>query len=128
MTQPARMAGESAGARMRPPSFSTWNFGGVEKIIGSGRPGRYHVDEISSEPLPSGHTSRRWGMGIKRADGNRALSQTLGQATYARMPSEPGFAQTTIRPSRGGGVVQMRRRWSRSRFLLRGFYPRPKLE
>lgn len=31
-------------------------------------PGRYHVDEISSDPLPNGHTSRRWGVGIKRGD------------------------------------------------------------
>ncbi len=30
---------------------------------------RYHVDEISADPLPSGHTSRRWGVGIKRTDG-----------------------------------------------------------
>ena len=40
------------------------------KIIESGEPGRYHVDEISADPLPSGHTSRRWGVGIKRADGS----------------------------------------------------------
>jgi hypothetical protein len=45
------------------------SLGGVEKIIGSGKPGRYHVDEISTDPLPSGHTSQRWGDGIKRADG-----------------------------------------------------------
>jgi hypothetical protein len=44
-------------------------FGGVEKIIGSSSPGRYHVDEISADQLPSGHGSRRWGVGIKRADG-----------------------------------------------------------
>jgi hypothetical protein len=30
---------------------------------------RYHVDQSSAEPLPSGHTSRRWGVGIKRPDG-----------------------------------------------------------
>jgi hypothetical protein len=45
------------------------SLGGVEKIIGSGKPGRYHVDEISSGPLPSGHTSRQWGVGIKHWDG-----------------------------------------------------------
>jgi hypothetical protein len=45
------------------------SLGGVEKIIGPGAPGRHHVDEISADPLPSGHTSRRWGVGIKRADG-----------------------------------------------------------
>jgi len=31
--------------------------------------GRFHIDEISSNPLPSGHTSRRWGTAIKRPDG-----------------------------------------------------------
>ncbi len=30
---------------------------------------RYDVDEISADPLPSGHTSRRWGVVIKWRDG-----------------------------------------------------------
>ena len=42
---------------------------GIERTIGSGKPGRYHVDELSHEPMPSGHTSRRWATGIKRDDG-----------------------------------------------------------
>jgi hypothetical protein len=42
---------------------------GVERTISSGEPRRYHVDEISLDPLPSGHTSRRWGIGIKSHDG-----------------------------------------------------------
>jgi hypothetical protein len=33
-------------------------------------PGRYHIDQITADPLPSGHTSRRWGIGIKRDDGS----------------------------------------------------------
>jgi hypothetical protein len=33
----------------------------------------YHVDEISADPLPSGHTSRRWGTAIKRPDGPVSL-------------------------------------------------------
>jgi hypothetical protein len=39
---------------------------------GKGEPGHYHVDEVSSgdDAFPSGHTSRRWGVGIKRADGS----------------------------------------------------------
>jgi len=45
----------------------------VAKIIGSGKPGRYHVDEISADPLPSGHTSRRWGIAIKGPDGTVTL-------------------------------------------------------
>jgi hypothetical protein len=32
-------------------------------------PGRYTVDEISTEPLPSGHTARRWGVILKLEDG-----------------------------------------------------------
>jgi hypothetical protein len=30
----------------------------VEGAVRAGGPGRYHVDEISADPLPSGHTSR----------------------------------------------------------------------
>jgi hypothetical protein len=41
----------------------------AEGTIAFGKPGRRHVDEIGSEPLPSVHTSRRWGIGIKRDDG-----------------------------------------------------------
>ena len=33
-------------------------------------PGRYHVDQIEADPLPSGHTWRRWGIAIKRPDGS----------------------------------------------------------
>jgi hypothetical protein len=32
-------------------------------------PGRYTVDEISSDPMPSGHTARRWGVMLKLDDG-----------------------------------------------------------
>ena len=39
----------------------------IEPAIRSSEPGRYHVDEISADPMPSGHTSRRWGVGIKRS-------------------------------------------------------------
>jgi hypothetical protein len=46
---------------------------GVERTISSGEPGRYHADEISHDPLPSGHTARRWGIGIKRHDGTVAI-------------------------------------------------------
>lgn len=41
----------------------------VERVVRSAKPGRYHVDEISSEPMPSGHTIRRWGVVINHADG-----------------------------------------------------------
>jgi hypothetical protein len=44
-----------------------------ERASRPSKPCRHHVDEISAEPLPSGHNSRRWGVGIKRADGSVAL-------------------------------------------------------
>jgi hypothetical protein len=40
----------------------------IEPVIRSSEPGRYPVDEISRDPLPSGHTSRRWGVEIKQTD------------------------------------------------------------
>ena len=36
-------------------------------------PGCYHIDEITSDPLPSGHTSRRWGLAISHPDGSVEL-------------------------------------------------------
>ena len=42
----------------------------LEPAIRASKPGRYHVDEIGADPLPSGHTSRRFGVGIKRGDGS----------------------------------------------------------
>jgi hypothetical protein len=32
-------------------------------------PGKYHVDEVGSDPLASGHTSRKWGTVIVTPDG-----------------------------------------------------------
>jgi len=37
----------------------------LKGILGYLDPGRYTVDEIASEPLPSGHTARRWGVLLK---------------------------------------------------------------
>ena len=36
----------------------------IEPAIRSSEPGCYHVDEISADPLPSGHTARHWGVSI----------------------------------------------------------------
>jgi hypothetical protein len=41
----------------------------VTEIVRSARPGRYHIDEMSSTPLSSGHTARRWGVVVHNADG-----------------------------------------------------------
>ena len=40
----------------------------IEPAIRSTEPGRYPLDEISSDALPSGHNSRRWEVGVKRRD------------------------------------------------------------
>jgi hypothetical protein len=45
----------------------------IETVIGRAEPGRYHIDEITRDPLPAGHTSRCWGICIKRADGSLVL-------------------------------------------------------
>jgi hypothetical protein len=45
----------------------------VDGAVRDGEPGRYHLDEIIAEPLPSGHASRRWGTVIQRLDGALAL-------------------------------------------------------
>jgi hypothetical protein len=46
----------------------------IEPAIRSIDPGRYHVDELGADPLPSGHTSSRWGVGFKRADGTVVIA------------------------------------------------------
>jgi len=46
---------------------------GVKRVVESLGSGRYHVDEISADPLPSGHMARWWGVGIKRHDGTVAI-------------------------------------------------------
>ena len=50
------------------PIGSAESVEGVREMLEPLPPGRYHVDEIGSDPLASGHTSRRWGVGIKRGD------------------------------------------------------------
>jgi hypothetical protein len=45
----------------------------LEPAIRSSKPGRYHVDQIERDPLPSGHTSRRWGVAIRFLDGTAEL-------------------------------------------------------
>jgi hypothetical protein len=45
---------------------------GIGPAIQTAKPGRYHDHEVSGDPLPSGHTSRGWGIGIKWADGSVA--------------------------------------------------------
>ena len=43
--------------------------GYLKGLVADFETGRYTVDEISTEPGPSGHTSRRWGVLLKLRDG-----------------------------------------------------------
>jgi hypothetical protein len=38
-------------------------------------PGRYHVDEIIADPLPSGNSYRRWGVVIAKQDGTVSVNR-----------------------------------------------------
>jgi hypothetical protein len=49
----------------------------VELFFEGVPPGRYHIDEISHDPLPSGHTSRRWGIAVKRNDSSVSIVRNI---------------------------------------------------
>jgi hypothetical protein len=42
----------------------------IEPTIRTMKPGRYHIDEITRDPLQSGRSQRRWGVAIKHPDGS----------------------------------------------------------
>jgi hypothetical protein len=59
--------------------------------------GRYDIDEISAEPLPSGHTSRRWGTAIRRPDGAVTIDpdpwpDSVVIVTFGLSPRQAGVA------------------------------------
>jgi hypothetical protein len=41
----------------------------IKPAVNASEPGRYQADQIKRDPLPSGHTSRRCGVAIKKQDG-----------------------------------------------------------
>jgi hypothetical protein len=45
----------------------------VTEVLRNAPTGRYHIDESSAKPLPSGHTARRWGRAIRQVDGRVVL-------------------------------------------------------
>ena len=53
---------------------------GVAPAIRGQESGRYHIDQIERDPLPSGRTSRRWGNGIKRDDISVAIERDSWEA------------------------------------------------
>jgi hypothetical protein len=70
MTMPSIYRISRAG---REPITDVDSVEAFEGVLRDGELGCYHVDQISAEPLPSGHTSRRWGVAIKRPDGTVTL-------------------------------------------------------
>jgi hypothetical protein len=47
----------------------------IASIVRCAPPGRYHIDEVYSTPLPSGCTARKWGTAIRRTDGSVSLER-----------------------------------------------------
>jgi hypothetical protein len=60
----------------------------IEGAVRSGSPGCYHVDEISSDPLPSGHTSQRWGPRSSGPTARSRSSQNRGSRDSGRKVSQ----------------------------------------
>jgi len=56
------------------------SIGDLKGLLGDLEPGRYTVDEISSKPLPSGYTARRWG--VLQAKKTGRLSKKLIPGTF----------------------------------------------
>ena len=66
------------------PIIDVDQFEAIEPAIRSSESGRYHVDEISADPLPSGLTSRRWGVRITRSEGSVELEPDPWEVTRGR--------------------------------------------
>jgi hypothetical protein len=47
----------------------------IEPAIRASRPGRHQIDQIERDPLPSGQTSRRWGIAIKARGGSVVIER-----------------------------------------------------
>ena len=45
----------------------------IKVAIRAGKPGSFHIDEITSDPSPPGRTLRRWGTAIKHPEGTVAV-------------------------------------------------------
>ena len=59
------------------PIGSAESIPGLARLFADVPPGRYHIDEISHDPLPSGHTSRRWGIAVKRGDSSVSIARDI---------------------------------------------------
>jgi hypothetical protein len=58
----------------------------IEPEIRALPPGRWRIDELPAKHFSSGHTSRRWGVGIKRADGSVLIKRANGSVVLERDP------------------------------------------
>jgi hypothetical protein len=47
----------------------------IMPAIRAALPGWYHIDEITTKPLPFHRTARRWGIVIKRGDGSVVIGR-----------------------------------------------------
>jgi hypothetical protein len=65
-------------------------------VIRAVKPGRYSVDEISGDPLPAGHTSRRWGVAIKRADATVVIEPDPSEKVNWHAPFGPDRVFSTL--------------------------------
>ena len=59
------------------PIGSAESIPGLARLVEDVSPGRYHIDELSHGPLPSGHTSRRWGIAVKRSDSSVSIARDI---------------------------------------------------
>jgi hypothetical protein len=71
------------------PVVDVTTFEQLVVALRAGKRGRFRIEEITRDPLPPGHTSRRWGAGAKWADGTIVIerdpspSELLGAGTHA---------------------------------------------
>ena len=78
----------------------------IEPAIRSSEPGRYQVDQIEREPRPSGHTSRRWGVGIKHPNGSVELEPIPWELDSWQVPAGlPNPATASYRAPLGHGIA-----------------------
>ena len=76
----------------------------IEPAIRSSPPGRYHIDEISPDPLASGHTPRRWGVVINWRDG--AVFLEHDPSPEPSRPNAPSIGSVPLlAPADGDGDV-----------------------
>jgi hypothetical protein len=65
-----------------------------------------HVDPFATRPLPSGHTSRRWGIGIKRHDGTVPIEPEPAVVVAADVANAFLFTPVLLRCGTGAFLKQ----------------------